>query len=889
VRSLELHATNGDDGSMGTAALLPAGSLLERDGLLEDLRSAYGDARDGAGRLVFVGGEAGIGKTSLARRFCDDLPGASTVLWGECAPLATPRPLGPLLDVDTSSGGALALGAEQGSSPYEIAAVLLGSGADTPLVVVLEDVHWADEATLDVLRVLGRRIGGAATVVIATYRDDELDRAHPLRIVLGELATAPAVRRVSVPPLSHDAIVTLAAGTEIEPSVVHRLTDGNPFYVTELLASEAGTVPDTVRDLVLARVARLGPQATAVIEAAAVAPPVLDGELLLAVCGEASDSVDECLASGVLRVVDGGVAFRHELSRAAVEESLSPARRLALHRSVLLALTDCARPGTDLARIAHHATMAADRDAVLRYAPAAGKQAARVGAYREAAAHYAQALRFAEELSPGDRAALLEGRSRALYLADDQTEAIDVIREAIRCRQEQRAPLEEARALTELTDYLWCRGYLGEADETVARAVQLVEGHPEQREHAYVLHTQALAALTSGELDLTLTLARQALEIGERCGDTLIAGHARVTVAGTVARRDLEHGLPMIEEAIEAARRDGEHEVAARGTNALVFRALDVDRHDLAERYLREAIEYCTEHTQDLWRINVQAVAARWALDRGRFDEAVRHAETVIADPRESPWTHHEALCVLALVRARRGDPGAARALADAAAVGVPAEERIAHVDLAAAAAEIAWLEQRPEDVATATDARLSSAIAEGDREAASRLRFWRMLAGLAVEDGPDEAGPYELALSGRWSDAAAEWTRKSCPYEAALSLSRSGAVEALREAHGELRRLGAAPLARLVARSLREAGARDIPRGPRRSTRANRGELTARELDVLHLVADGLRNAEIAGRLFLSPRTVDHHVSAILRKLGARTRGEAVAAAGRLGLLGGL
>ena len=228
----------------------------------------------------------------------------------------------------------------------------------------------------------------------------------------------------------------------------------------------------------LARVAQLGPQATAVVEAAAIAPPSLDAALLLAVCGEAADSVDECLSSGVLHAGESGVAFRHELSRVAVEESLSPARRLALHRSVLLALTDTPRTEADLARIVHHAEEAADRDAVLRYAPTAAEQAARAGAYREAAAQYARALRFAADLPLAERAALLEGRARACYLADDQLEAIAMIRDAIECRRSQAAALEEARALTELTDYLWCRGYLGEADESLSRASQLAAGRP---------------------------------------------------------------------------------------------------------------------------------------------------------------------------------------------------------------------------------------------------------------------------------------------------------------------------------------------------------------------------------------------------------------------------
>lgn len=863
------------------------GALLERENLLAALEAALGGAGAGDGALLLVGGEAGIGKTALARRFVDEVDREATRLWGRCDPLVTPPPLGPFLEVAAAAPPVVSEAIRADAGAHAVAAALLAAGEqDPPLLLVLEDVHWADEATLDVLRVLGRRVAGTPTLVVATYRDDELEREHPLRVLLGDLATADGVRRLQVEPLTAAGVALLADGCAVDPAALYRLTSGNPFYVTEALAAGGNEVPPTVRDAVLARVARLGPHATAVVEAASVAPPALDAVTILTVVGEASDSIDECLASGVLHVEGDRVAFRHELARVAVEESLSPTRRLALHRAVLLALADTARGSGDLARLAHHAERAADRDAVLRFAPAAAAQAARIGAYREAAAQYARALRFGDDLPPGERAALLEGRSRACYLADDQTEAIDVIREAIRCRQQQGAPVEEARALTELTDYLWCRGYNGEAADAAARAVELAADRPEQREHAYVFHTQALEALGRGDLDVCLERARAALAVGGRFGDERIAGHARVTVASTTARRDFGHGLSMLEDAVDAARRKGEHEVAARGLNALVFRSMDRHRHDLAERFIADAIEYCTEHTEDLWRINVLAIAARWALDRGRWDDAVAYAEAVLDDPRESPWTHHEALCVLALVRTRRGDPGARDALAEAAAVGVPLEEEFAHVDLAAARAEVAWFERAVDDVEAATATMLMGPSELGDPRAAARLHFWRRLAGLPGEVPAASSSPYALALAGRWHEAAGEWAERSCPYEAALALSRTDDVGALRQAHAECLRLGARPLATLIARRLRASGARAVPRGPRAATRANEAALTPRELEVLVLVAEGLRNAGIAERLYLSPRTVDHHVSALLRKLGARTRGEAVAAAGRLGLL---
>ena len=803
--------------------------LVERERPLETLRAALAGAAAGKGRLVFVAGEAGVGKTSLLRRFCADLPAGTAVFWGGCDPLATPRPLGPFLELAETAGIDAVL--DPRGAPHNVAAAVLDLVQEHAAVVVVEDAHWADEGSLDVLRVMARRLARTASLVLVTYRDDELGRDHPLRIALGDVSTAAAVERLALRPLSRDGVAVLADGSGADIEVVWRLTAGNPFYVSELVAHGVDEVPDTVRDLVLARVAQLGPQATAVVEATAVAPPSLDAERLLAVCGEAADSVDECLASGVLHVVDGCVAFRHELSRTAVEESLSPARQLAMHRSVLLALTDAPGARPDLARIAHHAEAAADGDAVLRYAPAAAEQAAGAGAYREAAAQYARALRFGDDLAPGDRAELLEGRSRALYLADDQTEAIEVIREAIRCRQAEGSPLKEARALTELTDYLWCRGFNREAEEAVDRASELAAGRPEQREHAYVFHTEAVRSAHTSDFDLVLERARRAREVGERFDDPFIAGHARVTIGSATARRDLDRGLRMIEEAVEAARQGGEHEVAARGMNALVYRPMELYRHDLVERYIDGAIEYCTEQTQDLWRINIVAVAARWALDRGRWDDAARHALAVIRDPRESPWTHHEALCVLALLRARRGDPGARDALVLATAVGVPLEERSAPVDLAAAGAEIAWLESSSSDVDSATAGMLSVAVEQDDREAAHRLLFWRRLAGNEDEGPPpDDSGPYALALAGRWQEAAEEWTRRSSPYEAALALSQVGSVEALRQAHAELQRLGGRPLATMVARELRGKGVRDLPRGPRATTRANEAELTTRE-----------------------------------------------------------
>jgi DNA-binding CsgD family transcriptional regulator/tetratricopeptide (TPR) repeat protein len=876
---------------MATVEAERIGVLLERDDVLAGLRAGLARAGMGAGALVLVAGEAGVGKTALARLFVDEAKGDAMTVWGGCDPLVTPPPLGPFVELAPAAPPTVAeaLAAEAGA--HAVAAALLAAGErDRPLLLVLDDVHWADEATLDVLRVLGRRVARAPTLVIATYRDDELEGKHPLRVLLGDLATTDGVRRVHIEPLSPAAVARMAEDRGIDPAVLYRLTSGNPFYVTEVLATGGRDVPPTVRDAVLARVARLGPHATAVVEAVSIAPPALDALSIVAVVGEASDSIDECLASGVLRADGGGVAFRHELARVAVEESLSPTRRLALHRAVLLALADTAWGPGDLARLAHHAEAAGDRAAVRRYATAAAANARRVGAYREAAAQYARSLRFAGDASEGERADLLEGRSRACYLADDQVAAIAVIEEAIACRQRAGDRSKQARALTELSRYLGCRGLVTEAIEAVEESTRLVADEPPGHDVACVYAARAWlsgGARGHDEIDACLSLAGTAIALAERHGDPETALDALVTRGTAELRRDLETGRATLEGAVTLARRRGITEQVARALNNLGAFGAGRRDHELANTYLGAALDYCVEQNLDLWRINVLALLARSQLDQARWGDAAASATLLLQDPRDSPWPHHEALLVLALVRARIGDPGARNAVDQARAVGVPADELGAIVDLAAAAAEVAWLEGRPGDVDAATAETLGRAVERGDDVGLYRLSYWRHLAGLPVDvPARDGLDPYALSLTGDWEAAATRWADLASPYEEALALAQAGHEEPLRRSLELLQRLGARPAATIVARRLREAGARDVPRGPRRSTTANTARLTTRELDVLALVSDGLRNAEIAERLFLSRRTVDHHVSAILRKLGARTRGEAVAAASRLGLL---
>ena len=863
-------------------AIRGATELVERDGLVAALERSYAAARGGAGSLVFVGGEAGVGKTSLVRRFCDDVPVAGSVFWGACDPLATPRPLGPLLDVAEEMPGPLAAAIEADTTPYEVVAALSG-GDRGPLVIVLEDVHWADEATLDVLRVLGRRIGPTPTLVLVTYRDDELDRAHPLRVVLGELATVDDVERLTVEPLSRDGVERLAAGHDVDPSALYALTAGNPFYVVELLAAGVTTVPETVRDVVLARVAQLTPRATAVVEAASVAPPSLDAKLLLAVCGEAADAVDECLDAGVLRAADGGVAFRHELARTAVEEALSPTRRLALHRAVLLALADTAAGRPDLARLAHHAEHAGDAEAVLRYAPAAAEEATRAGAYREAAAQYERAVRFSGGIPPEERATLLERRSDALYLTDDQLAAIDALEEAIEHHRNAGATDREAAATGRLVSFLTCRGLMAEAVDAATRSVAVLESLPESVLLADATEAMALVSAYRGDDEAVVAWGSRTVELARRFDavEKRILGEIRL---GTVAMFRARDPRPL-ERALEESREHRLSQEAAHAMHNLALGSWVTGANEQAARWIAAGLAYCEGLELDLWRLALLGLRVRYELDRGAWTDATTTAELIVAETRDSPEPRLQALLVLALVRARRGDPDTAPVLEEAAGLVADATDPGWHADLARAQAEIAWLEGRPDGVREATERSFASASSSSWW--LGELAYWRRKNGLVEEPPAGIAGPWSLQLAGEWQAAAAAWSAQERPYEAALALSESDTEAPLRESLAEFQRLEAGPPARMVARRLRELGA-SVPRGPRQSTAANAGSLTNRQQDVLVLLAEGLRNAEIAERLFLSRRTIDHHVSAILRKLEAGSRGEAVATAQRLGLLAG-
>jgi DNA-binding CsgD family transcriptional regulator/tetratricopeptide (TPR) repeat protein len=860
--------------------------LLERSGQLAAFEAQLtAVAASSRGRILLIGGEAGIGKTALVRRFCDRQTGPTRVLAGACDALFTPHPLGPFLDIAEASGGELEKLLAGGGRPHEVAMALVRElrGGSTTILVV-EDLHWADEATLDVLKLLGRRIESVPALLLLTYRDDELDRGHPLRLLLGELPGGDEVVRLRLDRLSPAAVAELARSQGVDPDELYRKTEGNPFFVTEVLASGESLIPSTVRDAVLARAARLTAGARSLLEAVAVVPDQAEQWLLEVLASESLSNLSECLASGMLTAGREGVAFRHQLARLAVEDSLDPVRRKQLNRLALAALSDPPAGRPDATRLAHHAEAAADAAATIEHATAAGRLAASRGAHREAAAQYQRALGCAD----GDDSMLLADLQKRYayerFLSDRFEDAVRSQRAAVDNYRRAGLEGEVAASLRELSHFLRCGGWQVEATNAADESLAILEKLPLGPELAEAYATQAFLCLNLGDREGTYRWGTRTIELAERTGSTWALLHALNSVGTMEMLCGHPGGAEKLARSLEIALSEGFEEEAGRAYLNFADIAAGGRVYDRLDYWLETGIEYCSERGLDAWRRYLYGSRARSELDRGRWDVAVDWAQLVLADAN-SRLPKFDPLIVIGLVRARRGDPDWRSPLDEAAAIAEPTGELQYLAKVAAARAEAAWLMGRSEDIAALTESAFQFAQRESLPWFAGELACWRARAGI-VEPPPESAAePFRLELAGDFDGAARCWTEIACAYDAALALAGSADEESLRASLTELQRMGARPAAAVIARRLRKSGAKGLPRGPRAATQQNPAGLTSREVEVMELVRLGLSNGDIAERLFLSRKTVDHHVSAILGKLGADSRTEVGALAAKMGI----
>jgi len=825
--------------------------------------------------MLFLGGEAGVGKTSLLREVAASAR-PPRVLWGACDPLSTPRPLGPVWDFAERAGREVGTLLRREARREDLFQALIAAlrGGVAPGMVVLEDLHWADEATFDLVRFLGRRVEGLPALIVASYRIEEAGPRHPLTRAIGDLATSAGVSRARLDPLSERAVATLASTSSLDPAELHRRTGGNPFFVTEVLAGGGGPVPASVRDAVLARAARLGSGARRTLDAAAILGPRVELEVLAACAQVEMTSVEECTEAGLL-VRDGdSLGFRHELAREALLGSILGAERRSWHASALAELERRAAGG--LAARAHHADGAESATAVLTYAPAAAREAARLRSHREAAAQYARALRYSGALAPAERAALFEARAYECYLTDRIEDALECRRAALALRREageRRAVGENLRWMSRLS---WFLGRKVDADRHAREAIETLAMLEPGAELAMAWSNLAQLCMLEDDVAEAVRWGEAAIALSRSLHNREIEAHALNNVGTARAQNEAAEGLAEIEQSLRIALAEGLEEHVARAYTNLATSLLRLGDLERGERWLREGLAYTADHDLDAWRLYLlgwRALAEAW---RGRWDDAVTSARETLRSPDVSPVSRIQALVALGTVMARRGDPDAARALDEALGLALESGELQRIGPTRAARAEAAWLAGDAARAAEEARACGPELARKGNAWLAGCLEFWASRAGGSPASPARATTPWQALQAGDTRGAAACFRARGFPYEEALALSTSRGEADLREALEILARLGARPAAATVSQRLRALGVRDLPRAPRAATGSHPSGLTARELEVLDLLAEGLRNAEIGKRLFLSPKTVDHHVSAILGKLGLRSRTEA-------------
>jgi DNA-binding CsgD family transcriptional regulator/tetratricopeptide (TPR) repeat protein len=858
----------------------PDEPLLERGPELALLDERIAALRGGvpSGACVLLSGEAGGGKSSLlaeaARRCGSDVEW----LWGACEPMLSPPPLGALIDLLDRLPPSIGAAVRAGRHTPEVLAGMLALLRDrrTPTVLVIDDAQWADGATLDLLRYLGRRIDSTRALLVLSYRREALGNDHPLLGVVGGLPQR-GVIRLPLSPLSIGAVAELARRAGRAAHGVHQATQGNPFFVTELLAGDARqALPASVRDAVLARIAPLPPEARDVLELASVSPVQIEVEVLDAVVDDAHAAIAACTAAGLLRLEGGALRFRHELARRAVEAALPPGRAAALHAAVFDALSV---RGATVARLVHHAAHAGLSGAVLSLAPRAAREAAQACAHRQAAALYELALDHASALSPAEQAALRVAHADECLLVNRVDDAMASRRQALALHRELGDRLAEGLDLRELAHIEWYRGAPQAGRPHAQAAIEILEQLDAPRELAMAYAAMAQMHLLGETSVPAHEWGCKALVLLEALGDAEGLAYALNTVGTAQLRsQDTREAWAQLERSRDIALAHGFESHAARAYMNRASLCLVHRRYADLEEACAQGIAYCEAHDMDMFLCRLHIRHSYALLESGQWQAAEAEITAVRQSASLTRLENEQSAHVQALLDLRRGHDRSAAYWSE-----MIDGRRALSVDpwyapQAVARCEAAWLRGAGDQVRRIAGEAFDAAAVSGEGWRIGQLACWRRRAGsepMAIEQSLP--APCRLELAGDVRAAAQAWAALGCRYEQALALLGGGEAE-LREALALLDQLGAAPALRIARSHLRALGVRDVQRGRNSRTRDDPLGLTAREREVLDLLALQLSNRAIAERLHRSERTVENHVAALLDKLGVASRAEAAA-----------
>jgi DNA-binding CsgD family transcriptional regulator len=850
--------------------------MIERDGEIDDLYAAIADVVDGTGRARAITGESGAGKSTVVREVCaraTDL----RVLRGSCDALSTPRPFGPFRDVVTELGRSPSRLGEGASSFTEFCEGIYDELRSEPTILVIEDAQWSDEASIDVVRFLLRRLEAIPTLLLVTYRDGEIHPGHPLRPLLGDIARLPYAATLALMPLSMAGVRAVLGESELDPASVHELTGGNAFYVSEIARHGGTGLPPSVRDVVLANTSELDPSDFEALQVIAAAPDGLDDRLLplLEIDLPTLRRLD---ATGLLARTRRGVAFHHELARLAVESSIPVGGAIQIHARIVDGLERL--ESDDHAALTHHAVEARDPERIGRFARAAAAEAIRAGSHTEAVAF----LELAVDHHRGpvaERAQLFHRLGEERYMINQLDAAIDAAATSQRLWREVGDPVGEARSLEQLATYEYYSGRQEVAEGHAERAMAVARDGDAQVGYGHARALRGYLALRRGDFVLSRSCHQVASEVADDIDDEVLRVRALVIDNVDATARGEPGARARLLDAVDEAMSRSLDAIASMGLSNLTSFDVEQCRLREADELLARSLPFTVEREIKICNVWQRGVRARLHLMRGRWEAALEDALPLI-DEVVPPLARCTPHLVIGLVELRRhgdddGHLEAAWRLAERM------KDPVLRLASLAALAERTWLKGIDDErLRDAHQWMRGADIPPGLGWSAGNLAVWLGRSGLPVEPSESIAEPFRSSIRHDPS-AATAWLELGAPFEAAMASLDSADIAGQSAAIEALDGLGATATADRSRLELRNRGITNLPTRPRASTRANPAGLTNRQLEVARLMAKGLTNAELADRLFISTKTADHHASAVLSKLGLSRRREVASLADML------
>ena len=862
--------------------------LIERDDFLAVMNKRFQKAVLGEGHCVFIAGEAGIGKTSLVKAFLKQVEEQSVAYTGTCDSLFTPRPLAPLYDLSLQMKGDWVESIHSLSSRAEMFTLFLQALTrhESPVVLVFEDIHWADEATLDFIKFLSRRINRTRCLFVLTYRDNEIHQQHPFRKIPGDLVPG-AYSHLLLSPLSRQAVKRMADEKGYDAEDVYTISGGNPFYVHEILANYSPGVPDNIKNAILAVYDRQEEYTKKAWQLLSVMPEGLEIERLAKVDPALPDAIEHSLEQKLLIIRKDKISFKHELYRRTIEVSLSPFKRIELNRRIFFLFFEAFEAEGEIERLVHYAKNANEPKLVAQYAPLAAKQSSELGAHIEAAKLYLTAIEYTDRKEIDSLVVLYENYAYECYLTNQIKNAIIYGRKALKIWEDKGNVEKVGNSLRFLSRLWWFDVNRVEAEKCAKQAIAVLEDQPASRVKAMAYSNMAQLKMLSNEDAECVEWGNKAAALARELNDEEVLSHALNNLGAAQmnnpARKRIALGL--LQESLALALRNSYHEHVSRAYCNIISHAVVAKDWELVARYLNEGLCYCEERDLDAWTNYKLTWKARMHLATGEWEQAEVITRNLLKNEDQSPVVKTVSLTVLATLKIRAGATEGLELVQQAKTLALSAKEHQRIIPAMNACLELEWLQNR--QIISSEELSMATELVQmvDSLQLNSEFSFWLQKTrgyGLAL---PEVFEPYALIKAGKADKAAHFWEVKGCPFEQALALWE-GEEDDKRKALAISKGLGADAVYEKMKMDMRASGFKRIPRGLRESTKCNPAQLTKRELDVLQLLTKDIQNKEIAEALFISAKTVDHHISSILSKLQVSSRTKAVAEATRLGIL---